>query len=207
MSNFEASNFEISRFIFHFRRLKDKYFLSTGFHKTCKCFPHFLLDIPSSVRRIFSKCWFPHNLSFFQISRNCKNSKLCFPHFLFDVPSSVRQIKISTDFKGLKKKFDRTCNFFEKVNCQNFIHYTDPALRPGLKPQVKWHLSKVRVCHQPEVVNDLCNISCTLLLSQIYRNFVLWWLSERERITTNRLGGVKRRITKPYLDLVCQKIL
>ena len=31
----------------------------------------------------------------------------------------------------------RTCIIFEKVNCQNFIHCTDPVHRPGLKPQVK----------------------------------------------------------------------
>ena len=100
----------IPSYVFHtfcliYPALSDEKFRSIGFHKTCHIlgfqgiannssyvFHTFcLLDIPSSVRQKISKYWFQHDLSFFQISRNCKYFKLCFPHFLLDIPSSVRQ--------------------------------------------------------------------------------------------------------------------
>ena len=103
----------ITRNIFHtfcliYPALSDVNFLGIGFHMTCHlfrisrkckyfklCFPHFLFDIPSSFRRKLSKYWFPQDLSYFQISWNCKYLIFfCFTHFMFDIPISVRQ-KIS----------------------------------------------------------------------------------------------------------------
>ena len=146
-----------TRLVIFFRFLRSANFPNQNF---MLCFPHFLFDIPSSVRGTFSKYWFPHDLSFFQISRNCKCSMLCFPHFLFDIPSSVRCIcskywfpqdlsffKILRNCKYSKSKilFDIMSDeyfqiswienilfpkdlyffffFFEKVNCQNYIHW------------------------------------------------------------------------------------
>ena len=52
------------------------------------------LSVKTNEQTKKSKYWFPQDLSFFQISRNCKYFKFCFPHFLFDIPS-LCQTKIS----------------------------------------------------------------------------------------------------------------
>ena len=145
--------------------MSDKSFLSIVFHAACHFFRfQGIANIPSYVFHTFCLIYqalsdekflsigFPATCHFFQISRNCKYSKLCFPHFLFDIPSSIRR-------KNSNNWFPQDCNFFQiyvfhtfcliypalsedlsffwKVNSQNFIHCTDPVLRPGLKPQVK----------------------------------------------------------------------
>ena len=95
----------ISSYVFHtfcliYPALSDKYFLSIGFHKTCHFFryqgianipnyffPPFLFDTPIFVRQKISKNWFPQDLSFFQISRNCKYFKFVFDSICLIYPS------------------------------------------------------------------------------------------------------------------------
>ena len=58
----------------------------------------------------------------------------------------------------------------------------------------------------PESVNDLRNISCTLLPSKIYGSYVLNWLQEEVNTKDNQFGGVKGCGTAHFLVQVLDEI-
>ena len=43
----------------------------------------------------------------------------------------------------------------------------------------------------PETQNDLRNISCTALVSKVYKSYVLQWLKEEVSVKPNQFGGEK----------------
>ena len=58
----------------------------------------------------------------------------------------------------------------------------------------------------PEGVNDLRNISCTMLPSKIYESYVLNWLQEEVTVKSNQYGGVKGCGTSHFLVGVWDEI-
>ena len=88
-------------------------------------------------------------------------------------------------------------------NIYNLISTTSQS------PQL-WKFEYVNVIpksKQPEDLNDLRNISCTLLFSKIYETFVLSWLSEFVGLRGNQYGGVKGASTEHYLIELWQNVL
>ena len=43
----------------------------------------------------------------------------------------------------------------------------------------------------PESLNDLRNISCTMLPSKVYESYILNWIKEEVKVKPNQFGGVK----------------
>ena len=58
----------------------------------------------------------------------------------------------------------------------------------------------------PASVNDLRNISCTMLPSKIYESYVLNWLQEEVKTKDNQFGGVKGCSTSHLLIQVWDEI-
>ena len=58
-----------------------------------------------------------------------------------------------------------------------------------------------------ETVNDLRNISCTLLARKMYESFVLDWLKGEVKLRTNQYGGVKGVGTQHLLVRLMQELL
>ena len=121
--------------------MSDKYFLSIGLHKSCHIFRfHGIAYIPSNVFHTFCFIYPALSGKYFVCIGLQKTCIIFRFHVIANIPSFVFHTSLTNivRFHGLKIFcFHRTYNFFEKVNCQNFIHCTDPVLSPGLKPQVK----------------------------------------------------------------------
>ena len=60
---------------------------------------------------------------------------------------------------------------------------------------------------KPSSVNDLRNISCTLLASKMYESYVLDWLKEEVKLRSNQYGGVRGVGTQHLLVRLMQEIL
>ena len=135
MWNFKASNFEIREDIFHFGTMSDKKILRIGFHKTFYFFRfQGIANIPSCVFHTF--CLIYPALSdqtFLSIGFHM-SCHICRFQGIEKIPSYVFHT-----FCLIFPALSEDLYFFEKINSQNFIHCTDPVLRPGLKPQVKTH--------------------------------------------------------------------
>ena len=56
-------------------------------------------------------------------------------------------------------------------------------------------------------MGQLCNISCTLLVSKVYESFLLKWAMEEVKFRDNQYGGVKGCSTAQYLINLWQEIL
>ena len=59
----------------------------------------------------------------------------------------------------------------------------------------------------PADLNNLRNISCTALFSNVYKSFVLGWLGDKVGMRSNQMGGMKGAGTKHYLVELYQLIL
>ena len=59
----------------------------------------------------------------------------------------------------------------------------------------------------PTSLNDMRNISCTLLLSKVYESFLLGWIQEQVGIRRNQYGGMKGCGTEHFLVDLWQGIL
>ena len=59
----------------------------------------------------------------------------------------------------------------------------------------------------PETANDLHNISCTLMISKVYKSFVLGRLSGQVGIRHNQYGGMKGCGTEHLLVRLWQDVL
>ena len=128
----------IPSYVFHtfcliYPALSDPNFLSIGFHKTCHFFRfQGIADISSYVFHTF--CLIYPALSDEKILSIGFHQTCHFFRFqgIANIPSFVFHT-----FCLIYPAMSEDLYFFEKVNSQNFIHCTDPVLRPGLKPQVK----------------------------------------------------------------------
>ena len=58
----------------------------------------------------------------------------------------------------------------------------------------------------PESINDLRNISCTLLPSKVYESYVLNWIQEEVKVKKNQFGGVRGCSTAHLLVQVWDEI-
>ena len=58
----------------------------------------------------------------------------------------------------------------------------------------------------PEAVDDLRNISCTMLPSKIYESFVLNWIQEEVKVKGNQYGGVRGCSTAHLLVQVMDEV-
>ena len=115
-----------SRYIPFWKTVRQRKILRIGFQKTDfkeflyiyskLCFHTFCLIYPALSNKKNSKYWFPHGLSFLQVSRKRKYFTLCFPHFLFDVPSSVRQIANISSYV-----FHTFCMIYPALSDENFL--------------------------------------------------------------------------------------
>ena len=59
----------------------------------------------------------------------------------------------------------------------------------------------------PTNINDLRNISCTMLASKMYESYVLEWLQKQVKVKNNQFGGVKGRSADHMLVSIWDKIL
>lgn len=59
----------------------------------------------------------------------------------------------------------------------------------------------------PSTLNDVRNISCTMMFSKIYESFLLGWISEQVGIRANQYGGMKGCGTEHFLLELWQQIL
>ena len=59
----------------------------------------------------------------------------------------------------------------------------------------------------PEDVNDLRNISCTMLPSKIYESYVLNWVQKEVKVKDHQFGGVKGCTTSHMLIGVWDEIM
>ena len=125
----------ISSYVFHtfcliYPTLSNDNFLSIGFHMTCHFFRfQGIANIASYVFHIF--CLVYPALSdkkFLSIGFH----KTCHI-FRFQGIANISNYVFHT-FCLIYPAYQRTWFFFVKVNSQNFIHCTDPVIRPGLKP-------------------------------------------------------------------------
>ena len=87
-----------------------------------------MFDMSISERRKISKYWFPQDLSFFQISRNCKYSKLCFPHFCLIYPAL-------SDKYFLSIGFHMTCHLFRFQGIPSYVFNTFCLIYPALSDE------------------------------------------------------------------------
>ena len=58
----------------------------------------------------------------------------------------------------------------------------------------------------PENINDLRNISCTMLPSKIYKSYVLNWMQAEVKLKKNQFGGVKGCSTAHFLISVMNEV-
>ena len=82
-------------------------------------------------------------------------------------------------------------------------------LRTGIWPLV-WKEESVTVIPKksnPATVNDLHNISCTMLASKMYESYILEWLQKQVKLKNNQYGGVKGRSADHMLIAIWQKTL
>ena len=62
------------------------------------------------------------------------------------------------------------------------------------KRQAIWkveHVTVIPKCSIPQSINDLRNISCTLLASKVMESYLLEWLSSEVKLGHRQYGGVK----------------
>ena len=52
-------------------------------------------------------------------------------------------------------------------------------------------MSVIPKCTVPSSLDDLRNISCTLLISKVLESYVLGWAMEEVKVKRNQYGGVK----------------
>lgn len=62
-------------------------------------------------------------------------------------------------------------------------------------------------CSSPSEIGELRNISCTMLVSKIYKSYVLGWALEEVRLKDNHFGGAKGCGTSHLLILVWNNTL
>ena len=120
----------------------------------------FVCYLQWSVRRIFSKHWFPQDWSFFQISRNCKYSKSCFPHFLFDIHCQLCQTNIFKVF------FPQDLSFFSDFQELQIFQVMFPHCLFDIPSSVRWIFSKYLF---PQILRDWKKIhkTCNFLQNLI----------------------------------------
>ena len=70
----------------------------------------------------------------------------------------------------------------------------------------KEYVTVIPKCSIPETLNDLRNISCTLLASKVLESYVLEWAMKRVKVKRNQYGGVKGCSAAHLLIGVWQKI-
>ena len=58
----------------------------------------------------------------------------------------------------------------------------------------------------PASINDLRNISCTMLASKMYESYILEWITKQVKLKNNQFGGVKGRSADHMLITMWQKI-
>ena len=58
----------------------------------------------------------------------------------------------------------------------------------------------------PASINDLQNISCTMLASKMYELYILEWITKQVKLKNNQFGGVKGRSADHMLITMWQKI-
>ena len=70
--------------------------------------------------------------------------------------------------------------------CEIFNSITTPRVWPCIwKPEFVTVIPKKAV---PEEVNNLRNISCTMLPSKIYESYILNWIQEEVKVKGNQYG-------------------
>ena len=83
----------------------------------------------------------------------------------------------------------RLADFLAVPLCSIFNSIKNTAIWPIIWK--KEHVTVIPKCRIPQSLNDLRNISCTLLISKIMESYVLQWISEEITISDRQYGGVK----------------
>ena len=107
--------------------------------RNCKysklCFPHFLINITSSVRQKHSKSWFPQDLSYFLISRIANILSYVLHTFCLTYPAL-------SDKYFLSIGFHKTCDVFRFQGITNIPSYVFHTFLFDIPCSVRWKFSK-----------------------------------------------------------------
>ena len=89
--------------------------------------------------------------------------------------------------------------------CSIFNEITTTRVWPSVWKQE--YVTSIPKKSLPESIDDLRNISCTMLASKMYESYILEWLQKQVKLKNNQYGGVKGRSADHMLIAIWQKIL
>ena len=136
---------------------------------------------------------------------------------LEECPATFEPFQVSGRLKSFKKPKSRIggdlfpilVNQFHDILAIPLCEIYNTITRTKEWPE-SWKIEYVSVIpktNNPKEVEQLRNISYTLLVSKVYESFLLDWASEEVKLQDNQFGGVKGCSTAHYLINLWQEIL